>query len=104
MSDRRETHAWFDGEWHVYTERPADARRFEKWLGKPDPGYGKGGGPRQVWWWRSRPANSLTIRKRRVGSGRPPSPAALAGLAKSRALRNVRVSEKGGAAQGRGSK
>lgn len=68
MADIRETHVWFDGEhWHVYTERPADARRFGKLLGKPDPGYGPGplGQKREVWWWRSRPKDSLRVGARR---------------------------------------
>jgi len=33
---RGETHAWLDGEhWHLYSERPADIRRFTLWFGPP---------------------------------------------------------------------
>lgn len=36
MANRLETHVYFFGEgWNIYTERPADIRRFTDWYGKP---------------------------------------------------------------------
>lgn len=68
MAEVRETHVWFDGAcWHVYTERPADARRFTRILGPADPRSHGAKGEREVWWWRDRPRDSLRVNaKRRV--------------------------------------
>ena len=37
-TDVAETHFWFDGTWHFYTERKNDFDRFVKWFGPPTRG------------------------------------------------------------------
>ena len=67
MKDCRETHAWFDGEhWTIYTERPAEARRFAKWFGQARvTSRDKDGKPR-AWTWAKLPARSMRVAARRT--------------------------------------
>lgn len=66
--DRQETHFWTDGkEWHVYSERPGDIRRFSEWLGAPTR-TGRGG---ETAWWDNIPQEALKVRPKSKASRSP---------------------------------
>lgn len=76
-NDRRETHWWSDGEAQfVYTERPADARRFEAWFG-PATTVGRVGGVPRSWKWDGLAKDAMRLR-RRVRRVHPASESVLA--------------------------
>jgi hypothetical protein len=70
MAERRETHAWFDGEgWHLYSERAPDIRRFEAWFGPPTR-RGRDGACAH---WNALPPDAVRIRRKAHRGSKPPS-------------------------------
>lgn len=65
-----ESHAWYDGTWHLYTERPADARRWTAWFGHAHT-IGRHNGTPRSWRWHDLPANLLRVAKRHSRSKTP---------------------------------
>jgi hypothetical protein len=84
--DVRETHAWYDGEgWHLYTERRADARKFERWLGPPTR-RGRGG---ECAAWDGIPPDVLSIRRKPRRGSKSTSPKAVSALQRWNAARSA---------------
>ena len=58
-TNRSETHVWFDGEWHAYTERLHDFERFTDWFGPPT----RGASREHVGHWGNLGPNALKLRR-----------------------------------------
>lgn len=84
MADRRETHFWTDGQTaHLYSERAADIRRFEEWIGPPTR-RGRGGACAH---WDDLPGDALRIRRKVQRGSRTTAPSSIAALKAARTAR-----------------